>query len=117
MAERSVKCPTCPFQFASLVDAGNYHAYLCPDCGWERPTTDRRSANRPADVCSLCDTPISLRGTAADHHLYVGSGWVHGGGREYIPVHISCMHASTYPEGCPAQEIAAARVRERLVAA
>ncbi len=43
--------------------------------------------NRPQDVCALCDHAIT-----ADQmlHLYLGPGWVHGGGRECIPVHWHC---------------------------
>jgi len=85
------RCPRCVFSFARLVDAGDFHAYVCPDCEWQRPTSDRRPGNRPADVCALCDRPIDL--TERDHHLYLGSGWVHGGGREHIPVHMTCLGA------------------------
>ena len=91
MSERSVRCPVCPFSFARLVDSGDYHAYACPTCGWTRATTDRRPGNRPADVCALCDTPIDL--TSHDHHLYLGTGWVHGGGREHAPIHMTCSQA------------------------
>jgi len=73
------------------VDAGDRHAYQCPTCEWGKPTTDRRPGNRPADVCALCDQAIDL--TTSDHHLYLGSGWVHGGGRENIPIHASCSEA------------------------
>lgn len=90
MSERSVKCPRCTFSFASLVDAGGFRAYQCPTCEWTELTSDRRPGNRPADVCALCDGPIDLAATI-DHHLYLGPGWVHGGGREYIPVHHSCL--------------------------
>jgi hypothetical protein len=95
MSERSVKCPACPFSFARLVDAGDHHAYHCPTCEWQKPTTDRRPGNRPADVCALCDTPIDL--TQRDYHLYLGPGWVHGGGRENIPVHLSCANFHPRP--------------------
>ncbi len=88
MSERSVRCPECIFSFARLVDAGGYRAYHCPTCDWCRPTTDTRPGNRPADVCGLCDRPIDL--TDHDHHLYLGPGWVHGGGRENLPIHRSC---------------------------
>ncbi len=116
MSERSVKCPECAFQFARLVDAGGYHAYHCPGCDWVKPTSDTRPGNRPADVCALCDTAIQL-GYPGDHHLYVGSGWVHGGGRDHIPVHSSCLQIGHYPVGCAAYEIAAGQVLARLVPA
>ena len=116
MSERSVKCPTCPFEFAKLVDAGDFRAYRCPRCEWQRTTTDTRSTNRPADVCALCDAPIEDLTVGADHHLYLGSGWVHGGGREYIPVHGSCGRMGHWPEGCPAYDRDSALIRERLVA-
>ena len=48
--------------------------------------------NRPRDVCALCDRPIDL--TSPGHsglHLYVGSGMVHGGGRDNIPCHFGCL--------------------------
>lgn len=92
MSERSVRCPLCRFSFARLVDAGDFHAYVCPDCGWTQHTHDRRPGNRPADVCALCDSPIDL--TTSDHHLYLGPGWVHGGGREYAPIHMTCSQAA-----------------------
>lgn len=92
MSERSVRCPVCPFSFARLVDAGGFRAYACPTCDWERKTGDTRSGNRPADVCALCDRAIDL--TSHDHHLYVGPGWVHGGGRENIPIHMTCASAA-----------------------
>jgi len=88
VSERSVQCPRCLFSFARLVDAGDFHAYRCPTCDWTRETTDRRPGNRPADVCALCDTAIDL--TGSNHHLYVGPGWIYGGGREYIPIHRLC---------------------------
>lgn len=91
MSERSVRCPVCVFSFCRLVDAGDFHAYVCPDCGWQRATADRRPGNRPADVCGLCDRPIDL--TTSDHHLYLGPGWVHGGGREHLPIHRTCADA------------------------
>lgn len=91
MSERSIRCPECPFSFARLVDAGGYRAYHCPTCAWSAPTTNRRPGNRPADVCGLCDTPIDL--TTTDHHIYLGPGWVHGGGRENLPIHMSCADA------------------------
>lgn len=115
MSERSVQCPRCPFQFAKLVDAGGYRAYHCPACEWTQATTDERPGNRPADVCGLCDTPIHPLAYPSDHHLYVGSGVVHGGGREYIPVHGSCLNIKTLSEGCPAYENAVRRIGERLV--
>lgn len=92
MSERSVKCPVCPFSFARLVDAGDYRAYVCPACEWSRATDDRRPGNRPADVCGLCDGPIDL--TSTDYHLYLGPGWVHGGGREHLPIHHTCANAA-----------------------
>lgn len=116
MSERSVRCPVCTFAFARLVDAGDHHAYHCTDCDWQQPTTDRRPGNRPADVCALCDTPIdnlSIYG-GSDHHLFVGPGVVHGGGREYIPVHGSCLTIKSTPEGCPLYESSAARIAARL---
>ena len=92
MTERSVRCWRCAFSFARLIDAGNHHAYHCPTCNWQKPTTDRRPGNRPADVCALCDRPIDLKITGhVGGHLYVGSGWVHGGGREHIPCHDRCL--------------------------
>ena len=92
MTERSVRCPVCPYSFARLVDAGNFHAYQCPTCGWTRPTEDQRPGNRPADVCAYCDRPINLTiGGHSGLHLYVGSGRVHGGGRDHIPVHSGCL--------------------------
>ena len=92
MSERSVRCPECPYSFARLVDAGDFHAYACPTCAWTKPTTDRRPGNRPADVCALCDTAIDLtiQGGWESLHLYVGPGMVHGGGRENIPIHLGC---------------------------
>ena len=89
MSARSARCPECLFSFARLVDAGDHHAYHCPTCDWQRATDNRRPGNRPADVCALCDTAIDL--TTSDHHLYLGPGWVHGGGREHIPVHYLCV--------------------------
>ena len=86
-----MKCPHCTFSFARLVDAGGYHAYACPTCDWRQPSTDTRPGNRPADVCALCDRPIDL--TTSDHHLYLGPGWVHGGGREHAPIHVTCSQA------------------------
>lgn len=64
MAERSVKCPVCPFQFASLVDAGNYHAYLCPGC--------KPALTEPADLPRLVPSwrfvvPETSEGVAADN--------------------------------------------------
>lgn len=48
--------------------------------------------NRPPDVCALCDRPIDLaRSGYAGLHLFLGKGWVHGGGREHIPVHYGCL--------------------------
>jgi hypothetical protein len=117
MTERSVKCPVCRFQFARLVDAGGYRAYHCPGCEWSQPTNDRRPGNRPADVCALCDTVISPLTYPSDHHLYVGTGVVHGGGREHIPVHGSCLEILSYPVGCPAYESSIARIKARLVVA
>jgi hypothetical protein len=114
MSERSMRCPDCPFSFARLVDAGDFHAYVCPDCGWTKPTTDRRPGNRPADVCALCDTPIALRGPSADHHLYIGPGWVHGGGREYAPIHRTCGRIDHLDEGVPLYFAMRAVVAERL---
>lgn len=104
MSERSVRCPECPFSFARLVDAGDFHAYRCPTCKWELPTTDIRLGNRPADVCGLCDTPIDL--TATDYHLYLGPVWAHGGGRESMPVHWSC---AAYDDMSIARDMAEAR--------
>jgi len=91
MSERSVRCPRCTYSFARLVDAGDFHAYSCPTCDWKLVTSDRRPGNRPADACALCDRPIDL--TDSDHHLYLGPGWVHGGGREMIPIHVTCVQA------------------------
>lgn len=89
-----MKCPVCPFSFARLVDAGNFHAYVCAECGWTRKTTDRRPGNRPADVCALCDQAVDAADRKiANYHLYVGPGWVHGGGRETIPIHRLCADA------------------------
>lgn len=59
------------------------------------------TGNRPADVCALCDRPIEGVGQGphgfaapgSDHHRYVGPGWVHGGGRECIATHWSCLTA------------------------
>jgi len=50
--------------------------------------------NRWPDVCALCDRPIDM---TAGHgwrglHLYVGPGFVHGVGRENIPVHYGCIY-------------------------
>lgn len=115
--DRSVKCPVCPYQFARLVDAGGYQAYQCPACTWVQSTNDHRPGNRPADVCALCDTAIDPLSSPGDHHLYVGPGVVHGGGREYIPVHGSCLSINSYPEGCPAYENAVARIVSRLLVA
>lgn len=92
MSERSVRCPECPFSFCRLTDAGDFRAYVCPRCGWQLGTTDNRPGNRPADVCALCDRAIDL--TTTDHHLYLGPGWVHGGGRESIPTHMTCLNAA-----------------------
>ena len=92
MSERSVRCPVCPFSFARLVDAADFHAYACPTCDWLKKTADRRPGNRPADVCGLCDRPIDL--ATSDHHLYLGPGWVHGGGREQMPIHRTCSDAA-----------------------
>jgi hypothetical protein len=94
VSERSVRCPLCRFSFARLIDAGDYHAYRCFDCGWARLTDNRRPGNRPPDVCGLCDSAIDL--TTGDHHLYLGPGWVHGGGRDYIPVHYTCATAPEF---------------------
>lgn len=49
--------------------------------------------NRWPDVCALCDRAIDdpqhgWRGL----HLYIGPGYVHGGGREHIPVHYGCIY-------------------------
>lgn len=65
--------------------------------------TGAACGRRPADVCALCDRPIDLtvRAGFAALHLYVGPGWVHGGGREEIPVHWACVALPDYPEGCP----------------
>lgn len=104
MSERSVKCPVCPFSFCSLIDAGDFRAYVCRSCGWTQPTTDTRPGNRPADVCGLCDRPIVMTITRGDPpyqatvpnygstgaHRYIGPGMVHGGGRENIPIHSFC---------------------------
>ena len=51
------------------------------------------SGNRWPDVCAICDRPIdlSIRGGHVSLHLYVGRGYVHGGGREHIPVHHGCI--------------------------
>lgn len=112
MSERSVQCPDCRFSFARLVDAGRFRAYVCSDCGWTRATTDARPGNRPADVCALCDTPIDLT-HPTDHHLYIGPGWIHGGGRESIPVHITCINAGE-PRDTLRREMARAWVGQRL---
>lgn len=94
MSERTVKCPNCP-QFGDLIDAGDFHAYVCPACGWSRPTTDRRPGNRPADVCALCDTAMDLAREPYDLHNYIGFGWISGAGgpSDSIAVHVSCLDA------------------------
>jgi hypothetical protein len=117
VSEKSVQCPVCPFQFARLVDAGGYSAYHCTACDWSKATSDTRPGNRPADMCALCDTPISPLSYPGDHHLYVGPGMVHGGGREHIPVHGSCLSITHWPEGSPAYVRDAGLVAGRLAAA
>jgi hypothetical protein len=63
--------------------------------------------NRPKDVCALCDRAIdpSLPGEYGRMHYYVGPGWVHGGGREYIATHYGCLTAPGYPKDSPAYKI------------
>jgi hypothetical protein len=58
--------------------------------------------NRPDDVCALCDRAIDPNGVGFfSLHRYVGRGWVHGGGREYIAVHYGCITVFSYREGSP----------------
>lgn len=54
----------------------------------------RNTGNRWPDVCALCDRAIdlSIRGGWRSLHRYLGPGWVHGGGRELIPVHHGCVY-------------------------
>lgn len=61
------------------------------------------SGNRPPDVCALCDRAIDLiNGTGwLSRHRYLGPGWVHGGGREEIPVHHGCAFVAGCPEDAP----------------
>jgi hypothetical protein len=50
------------------------------------------TGNRWPDACALCDRPIDLSATGYNgRHLFLGSGWVHGGGRECIPCHYGCV--------------------------
>lgn len=58
------------------------------------------SGNRPNDVCGLCDRPITGGGFAS-LHLYLGPGWVHGGGRESCPVHHGCAWLGSLGEDTP----------------
>jgi hypothetical protein len=59
--------------------------------------------NRPNDVCALCDRAIenAYGGGYASLHLYLGPGWVHGGGRECIAIHHGCGELSELPEDAP----------------
>jgi hypothetical protein len=58
--------------------------------------------NRPNDVCALCDRVIDDPNPGfIGLHKYLGPGWVHGGGREYIAVHWGCAVLPSYDETTP----------------
>jgi hypothetical protein len=59
--------------------------------------------NRPLDVCALCDRAIKadVPGGYASLHLYLGKGWVHGGGREEIAIHVGCGMLGDLSEDAP----------------
>jgi len=63
------------------------------------------NGNRPIDMCALCDRPIDLRIRGhAGLHLYLGAGWVHGGGRESIPIHHGCAWLGELTEEAPVRQ-------------
>ena len=67
--------------------------------------------NRPNDVCALCDTPITESGYGyAGLHLYLGPGWVHGGGCESIAVHAGCAWLGDLDEDAPVRPHVVARM-------
>jgi hypothetical protein len=55
------------------------------------------NGNRWPDVCALCDRAIDMA-MPWTLHRYLGAGWVHGGGREYIPVHHVCAYVGELDE-------------------
>jgi hypothetical protein len=61
-------------------------------------------SNRPDDVCALCDRPIDRKRSPVGYaslHRYLGPGWIHGGGRNYIAVHHGCAWLGFCPPDAP----------------